>query len=201
MGNSLNTRQTLLIRIRNQHDEKSWEEFIVYYQNYVFAVVNNMNISHHDAEDIVQTVMLKSWEKLPEFEYSTHKGRFRGWLATVTRNAVSNFLRKKKWELNNLDNPEIDSKAQEYLNGISLPEIEQISKREWKLYIAGLAWKNVKKQLSEESTEAFIMLADDVPPQEVSKKMGIPIDSLYVYKARIKKRLCQEIKHLEDELG
>ncbi len=200
MKNNLKTRQTLLIRIRNQHDEKSWEEFIGYYQSYVFAVVTNMNISHHDAEDIVQSVMLKAWKKLPEFEYATRKGRFRGWLATVTRNEVSNFFRKKKWELNNLEGKE-GERIESDFHEISQPEIEEISLREWKLYIAELAWKNVKKNISTESAEAFVMLADEIPPQEVSEKLGIPIDNLYVYKARIKKRLCQEIMLLEEELG
>ncbi len=201
MENSLNTRQTLLARIRDQHDEKSWEEFIDYYQCYIFAVVHNMNVSHHDSEDIVQSVMLKSWQKLPEFEYAKQKGRFRGWLATVTRNEVSNFIRKRKWELNNIDSTELSEKQNSYLEGISLPEIEEISIREWKVYIAEKAWNNICKQLPKESTEAFLMLADNISPKDVAEKTGIPIDNLYVYKARIKKRLLQEIKNLEEELG
>ena len=36
------TRITLLQRIRDQHDESSWEDFVVHYRPYIFAVLRNI---------------------------------------------------------------------------------------------------------------------------------------------------------------
>ena len=75
--NNWNTRVTLLEKIRDRHDETSWEDFVYYYKQYIYVVVRGMNLNHHDAEEIVQMVLLKVWDKLPEFNYDSEKGRFR----------------------------------------------------------------------------------------------------------------------------
>jgi DNA-directed RNA polymerase specialized sigma24 family protein len=71
------TRETLLKRVRRQHDQQAWEEFARYYQGYVHSIARRMGLSHHDAEETVQAVMLKCWQKLPEFEYDRCKCGFR----------------------------------------------------------------------------------------------------------------------------
>ena len=71
------TRETLLERIKNPLDESSWEDFVRYYQPFIYGVVRGMRIPHHDAEEIVQTILLKAWKKLPDFEYDRARGRFR----------------------------------------------------------------------------------------------------------------------------
>ena len=69
MSENFNTRKTLIQNIKDQHDTKSWEDFVFYYNRYIYAIISNMNMRHHDAEDIVQRVLLKLWKKLPEFEF------------------------------------------------------------------------------------------------------------------------------------
>ena len=59
MKETLSTRQTLLVRVQNQSDEKSWEEFAGYYRRYIYMVARNMRLSHHDAEDVLQRTLLK----------------------------------------------------------------------------------------------------------------------------------------------
>ena len=100
------TRQTLLAKIKNEHDDQSWEDFIFYYQQFIYNIVRRMNMGHHDAEDLVQTIMLKLWNKMPEFEYKPGKGAFRGWLCRITQNETKNYLRKKNKHLdrNNEEN-------------------------------------------------------------------------------------------------
>ena len=51
------TRETLLERIRNRHDEQSWEDFVYYYKQYIYIICRRMGLNHHDAEEIVQKVM------------------------------------------------------------------------------------------------------------------------------------------------
>ena len=73
------TRVTLLMRVKNQHDDKSWEDFVFYYKKkFIYIICRKMGLNHHDGEEVVQKVLLKLWDKLPEFEYD-QGSRFRGW--------------------------------------------------------------------------------------------------------------------------
>ena len=73
MADEYSTRQTLLQRLKNQQDDRSWEEFVFYYQRYIYAIISNMNLPHHDCEDLVQAVLLKAWKILPGFQYDPGK--------------------------------------------------------------------------------------------------------------------------------
>lgn len=195
-----NTRQTLLEKIRDKHDENSWEDFVFYYRQYIYVVVRSMNMNHHDSEEIVQMVLLKVWEKLPEFQYDREKGRFRGWLCRVTGNIVKNYIRSRKSQINRVEKfkqqEEID-----YLNSVSLPEIEKIASREWETYIANIAWKNIENNFNAHVKECFLLMSDEVPVPDIAKRLGISESSVYVYKKRVLDRLFAEINRLERELG
>ena len=101
------TRQTLLERIRIQKDDKSWEEFVLYYRHFLYIICRRMNLSHHDSEEVVQKILLKIWNAIDNFEYDKSK-RFRSWLYSVTRNAVRDFCRKQTRDKNLIE------KASEY---------------------------------------------------------------------------------------
>ena len=63
MNQARNTRQTLLLKIRDQYNEDAWEEFIAFYRPYVYRVVLNLGqIQVVDREDIIQEVLLIAWK-------------------------------------------------------------------------------------------------------------------------------------------
>ena len=94
MSSTFATRKTLLRKVKDQSDIKSWDEFIQFYMRYIYMVARNMNLNHHDAEDITQRALVKLWDKLPDFDYDRCRGTFRSWLCTIIRNMVINFVRK-----------------------------------------------------------------------------------------------------------
>ncbi len=194
------TRETLLLRLKNSHDDRSWEEFVNIYRPFLFAVISSMNISYHDSEDLAQSVLVKAWEKLPQFDYSSSKGRFRNWLAVVARNEVRNFLMKKG---------RMPVSHPEAVNGAVagdkqmqvVPEIEAVIEKEWQLYIAQMAWTKIKEKFSARSVEIFFLFSEGMSGAEIAEKTGVPIDTVYVYKGRVQKALMREIAALDDNLG
>ena len=188
------TSETLLQRVRNKDDERSWEDFVYYYQPFIFNVIRGMQISHHDAEEISQSVLLKAWNKLPGFEYNRGKGRFRGWLCLVTGNTVRDFIRKKKASIESLS--EKGAGKAYYSNHAGIPEIEKIAEIEWRRYISGLAWKNVSKKFKPHVAKTFLMMVQSVPINEIVSKLGIAESTVYVYKCRVQKELRAEIMRL-----
>jgi RNA polymerase sigma factor (sigma-70 family) len=190
------TRQTLLIKIRNQYDDSAWEEFISFYRPYVYRVIQNLrNINVTDREDIVQEVMLIAWKKLPEFEYSPVKGRFRSWLSTVTqRTAYAYWNKRHKSEF--FDGA---ANAAELTVGLT-PEVDKICQEEWEKHVADTAWANVSTKFDEQVLEAFQRLASGEKGEDVARQLGLSQNSVYVYKKRVMAALQKEIAYLDDEL-
>ena len=200
MAEPLNTRLTLLQKIKNSQDDQSWEEFVDYYQGYIYAVVLNMNINYHDTQDLVQAVLLKAWKNLPTFEYDPGKGRFRGWLTTVTKNTVKRFLQKKARQLENCEN-EKKEELQEYLSEVALPDIDDIAQREWEAYISKMAWENISIDLAETVRDVFERLMNGEKPKNIAEEFGFAENTVHVYKKRVQKRMFKEILRLEAELS
>ena len=200
MSKIYKTRETLLFRVKNQCDDISWNEFVGYYKNYIYVVARNMNLEHHDAEDILQRVLLKLWEKLPEFEYSTKKGTFRSFLCTIIRNMAIDFIKKKSRMLNNIDGEE-KVNLKKYLDQVSLPEIEKIAEREWKLFLSNTAWQRVEPTLTDKVKQAYLMLLKGKSLESVAEELGIQNNTVYVYKLRVIEKIQREIKLIEQDLS
>ena len=196
MAKANNTRQTLLIKIRDQYDDAAWEEFISFYRPYIYRVVQNLqNINATDREDIIQEVMLIAWKKLPEFSYSPEKGRFRSWLSTVTqRTAYAHWNKRQKGEY-------FDGavKADELSAGLS-PEVEKICQDEWEQHVADTAWANIVDKFEPQILKAFQKLASGEKGEDVARELGLSQNSVYVYKKRVMAALQKEIAYLDDEL-
>jgi RNA polymerase sigma factor (sigma-70 family) len=193
------TRVTLLQRVKDQHDAKAWEEFVFYYRRYVYNIARRMNLNHHDAEEVVQTVMLKLWKKLPEFEYDSSKGRFRGWLCRVCGNEVKMFIRKRQRRAATLDRRERQAE-ESYLKRVELPDIENLAEKEWVVYITSLAWDSIQDHFDDKTKKAFELLSKGMSGEEVAEELEISRSSAYVYKKRVQDRLRIEIMRLNREL-
>lgn len=197
--NILLTRETLLHRVRQKYDEAAWEEFVRYYEGYVYNIARRMGLSHHDAEEVMQNVMVQLWKKLPEFEYDATKGRFRGWLCAVTANKVKLLLRRKSRDLDRLT-PGQKEELAGYLHEIQTSPSQEMADEEWAAYIIAMAWSKVQGEFGEKEKKAFEMVSKGASVDEVSKTLGITTSSVYVYKKRVTDRLKLEVTKLNQDL-
>ncbi len=196
------TRQTLLNKVKNPGDEHAWSDFVFYYRKYIYNIVKRMGLKHHDAEEIVQTVLMKAWQKMPEFNYNPEKGRFRGWLCTVAGNEVRSYFRSKKnhhISMESAGTASMDEISSEYL--ITEPEIDKIAKEEWERYLPELAWKTISSQFEPQVLKTFEMFAEGVDASEISEQLGLSESSVYVYKKRVQDKLSAEISRLKKKLS
>lgn len=197
--NTYKTRETLLEKIKNKHDDESWDDFVFYYKNFIYIICRRMNLNHHDSEEIVQKVLLISWRALPEFEYDKKKN-FRGWLCQVTKNCVKDFFRFVNRQNTKIENASKDGQTNP-LHNVSEPDIEKIAEEEWNTYIASMALMNIKDKFSDKVIEVFLKLSEGGTPSSVAKEMDLPPNTVSVYKKRVTATICQEIRRLNSELG
>ena len=197
MSDSLNTRKTLIERVKKLRDDNSWEDFVLYYKGYIFAVIQGMGMSNQDAEDLSQKVLLKLWKNLPEYEYRPGSCKFRTWLCTVIRSEVFSWLRSQQSR---------DRRIEKYKNNLdddsfSVPEIEKIADNEWKDHIGKMAWENIKDSFSANVIEAFLMFTDGKTTREIAEHLKVEENTVNVYKKRVRDKMCKEINLLDSELG
>jgi RNA polymerase sigma factor (sigma-70 family) len=193
------TRITLIQRVRNQHDETSWDDFVCIYRGYVYAIIRNMNISEHDAEDLVQQLMLNIWKKLPQTDVEQIR-RFRSWLSVITKNLVTDFIRKRMRETARMEKAEQEA-SQAYLKKIRLPDIDRIAEKEWRLHIAHLALTNIKPLFSGNAIQVFRFSLDGKETKDIADKLNLQEDTVYRLRSLVKQRLTMEIEQLRNELG
>ncbi len=170
----------------------SWDEFYNYYKDYVYVIVVNMGVHQNITSDLVQEIFVKAWKALPDFDYSARKGRFRSWICTITKNTVRTYFR------NSNRRPATD--YVETIEADENPDIDEIIEVEWKKFVVDKALENIRSEFSQKYLDAFMQLAKGRAIDEVAEEFDIPESTLYVYRTRIQKRLCREIKKLNYEL-
>ena len=196
MEDSLKTRHTLLTKIRLDNDDKSWDEYVRYYRFYLLAVLRKMGINHHDQQDLLQIILIKSWKALPTLEL---KGRFRSWIATVARNTARDHYRSKQVRKRN---QEVDFDAISLpLDKMTASEVEQIAEHEWKTYIAKLALDIVKDDFKVTLFQSFIRSSSGEATKTIAVDLGISESSVLIYRKRVQKALMKEIIRLDDYLA
>ncbi len=198
MTNTYATRKTLLQRVRNQHDQQSWTELVDVYRKYVYSVIRSLNISEHDADDILQHVFLKLWEKLPDMD-PEEIIRFRSLLGRITKHCTIDYVRKRSTAAEKLKQAAQDETL-DYLNSIQLPEIDKIAEDRWEVFLANLALDNVEAQFSGQAVAVFRMSLNGLDVKEIASELGLELNSVYRLRTRVKNQLILEIQHLREEL-
>ncbi|EDM29161.1 probable ECF sigma factor [Lentisphaera araneosa HTCC2155] len=200
MKHTDNTRHTLLQKIKDPNNENSWEEFVEYYSGYIYVIIRNFRVDIEDSEDLMQDVLIKVWKGIRTYDPAAQRSKFRTWLCSVIRNTVFNFLKSKSVR-NSKQNISYND-ALEQMNLVNEAEVDKIAEKEWQNYIANLAWKNIKNDLSEMNRNIFEdSLTETFSNADLAEKYSIAEASVRVYKMRVKKALSKEIVRLNTELS
>lgn len=185
------TRESLLLRLKKGQDECAWHEFHSIYGRLIFGYSLHFNISYAEAEDIVQEVCIKVFRQIVRFDYSPAKGRFRGWLKTITRNTVIDYLRRKQSRRNTSD------KYREHLESELDAEAkvdDELWQMEWERSLYENALERVRERIGEDSFRAFkLYVLENVKMQEVVDATGLKANAVYAVKHRVLKYLREEI--------
>src|SRR6185295_5200100 len=95
MQESPATRASLLVRLRDGDDAQAWHEFVHLYAPVIYGFARKRGLQDADAADLMQDVLRSVSIAMGRLDYDPVRGTFRGWLFTVTRNKVFNFLESR----------------------------------------------------------------------------------------------------------
>lgn len=195
VDNSPLTRASLLVQLRDGSNNAAWQEFLRLYGPVVYGFARNRGLQDADAADLVQDVMRSVMNAIGRFDYDRQQGTFRGWLFTITRNKVFNFLSARRIR------PQAsgDSGAHRLLE--SEPDTATDTDHwelEYQRRIASMAMDRVKGEFQEKTWRAFWLTAvDGVAAAEAGKQTGMSPGAVYVAKSRVLARLKEEVEAIE----
>lgn len=184
------TRYTLLQRAVDTNNEQAWEELVETYRRFIFHILHQLNIEPTDIDDLSQQVLLALTQNLSK--YDRGKAKFRTWLSSIIRNTAFSHHRKlnrHKLRFESSGTPEYFENTE---GGDSA--LDQIIEKEWAAYISGMAMQRVKESFQGNAVEVFELGLDGLSAEEVAKKTGLTVSSVYTLRKRVKKRLYLEIR-------
>ena len=191
------TQPTLLVRIRDAHDQVAWERFVDLYAPLVYGFLRKRGLQDADAADLTQDVLRQVSVAVQRLEYDRRRGSFRGWLFTIVQNRLTDHWRREGLREHGAG----DSNVLAQLNDVAQPndsseEWDADYQRQLFQYATGI----IKQDFTEATWQAFWKTAvDGQSGQEVANQLSLTIAAVYLAKGRVMSRLKEQIRVLVGE--
>lgn len=189
------TRESLIIQVKDPENREAWEKFVLIYRPVIFRAALARGLQEADAQDLAQQVLLAVASAIGDWEKRNESTRFRHWLRRVTRNAIVNaFSRGPR------DRAVGGSSVQELLARHQQPDPETESLIDWEyrreLYLH--AARIVRGEVQVDTWRAFeLTVVEGLSNPEAAKQLGKSLGTIYTARCRIMQRLRDVIAQLE----
>jgi len=191
------TRASLLVQIRDGSNHAAWQEFVSLYGPVVYGFARKRGLQDADAADLMQDVFRSISTAIGRLDYNPNQGTFRGWLFTVTRNKIVNFLAARRIRPRGSG----DTTTNQLLN--AQPDGEDGDdawELEYQRRMAALAMDRIKSEFQEATWQAFWLTAvEGLAAAEAAKQVRLSPGAIYVAKSRVLARLKEEVEALRQQ--
>jgi RNA polymerase sigma factor (sigma-70 family) len=198
MGDSPITRPSLLVRIRDAQDNAAWCQFVEIYAPLIYGFARKHGLQDADAADLTQDVLRVVAKTIPGLDYDRQRGSFRGWLFTVVRNRLRNFLTRRR----PYDQGTGDTGAHELLQEQPAPEDDQATwwDQDFERQLFACAAKQVRRRVQESTWQAFWQTTVlGKSGKEVAQELKMTVAAVYLAKSRIMAQLKEQIRQLRED--
>ena len=198
MQESPATRASLLVRLRDGSDADAWQEFVHLYAPIVYGFARKRGLQDADAADVMQDVLRSVSSAMHRLEYDKVRGTFRGWLFTVTRNKVFNFLDSRGRRVDGSGDSRVQQRLEQHVDaGAGLSADWEA---DYQRSLAAQAMERVKAEFQAATWEAFVQTAvEGRTPAQVASRVGLSVGAIYVAKSRVIARLREEIQRMQGD--
>lgn len=100
------TRKSLIARLENWEDQRTWDEFYRTYWRLIYSVALKAGLREDEAWDVVQETILSIAKQSKKNIYNPEQGSFKLWLWNMTRWRINDQFRKRKKDTAMLMNPD-----------------------------------------------------------------------------------------------
>ncbi|MEP3480985.1 MAG: RNA polymerase sigma factor [Fuerstiella sp.] len=188
------TRNSLLLEVRDLKNRQAWEEFSAIYRPVIFRLAQFKGLQTQDAEDLTQQVLINVARAINGWEPDPDKAKFRTWLRRVADNAILNALTRQRPD--KAAGGEVSqSILAEYPTSSDDSKLLQI---EYRRAVFALVAKQIRPEFSDETWAAFWKTTvDEIDIDDVAKELGRTRGSVYAARSRVMKRLRSKVEEYD----
>lgn len=184
------TRPSLLAQLGDGGGETAWREFFARYAPPIYRVARLRGLTEHDADDVVQSVMVSISSHIGDFRYDRDRGRFRQWVRTIAENRIRQDARRKSLPVS--ANEEIDGCPDDR------PGIDDVWSQEWQIQDILWCLDRVANEISPKRMKAFRMYAlEGVPAADVAKELEMTVGHVYVTRHLVLNLIRKKVEELD----
>ena len=195
------TRASLLARLKNPDDQRSWEEFYNTYSRMIYGLAIHLGLSDSEAEDALQETVIKVAEKMPGFKYDPALGSFKRWLLTIARSRSIDRHRRRQREQAHIISSFDSSSGTAAIERIADPatlDADALWEQQWKENLLEAATDRVRRRVSAKLFQIYdCNVRKQWPAEKVAKVLGVTTAQVHLAKHRVALRIKQEIRHVE----
>lgn len=198
------TRQSLIARLDNWDDQKTWDEFYKTYWKLIYSVALKARLRQDEAWDVVQETIFTIAKQSKKNMYNPSQGSFKSWLWNMTRWRINDQFRKRKKDtalVQNNYSPDIP--MEDWLEKVAdekSEDFEQIWETEWQKNILYAALSRVKEKVSPQHYQIFdYYVLREWDASKVARHLGVPMTQVYLAKHRVGAILKKEMSILVNQ--
>ncbi len=186
------TQPSLLCSLREDgRAQSAWREFFECYGPAVFRVARHQGLDAHDAEDVVQQVMLSIAAHIGGFRYDRDCGRFRNWVKTIANNKIRDRHRRQSRAV-----PQVSLNYTAYACVDDSPTLAELWEREWRVQEILHCLDEVVDEFAPQRVQAFrLYMLEGCSAEETARRMGMSLGHVYVTRTEILARIRRRLRH------
>lgn len=191
----IETRMSLLERVRDPADSEAWSEFVTMYHPLLTAYLRKRGVGESDAADLVQMVLTRLITALSQLRLDRQKGRFRTWLWQVTHSTLTDWHRRRVTR----------QKAEQRWIAQQSEAADDDPDSDWKHLYHQRVLEVVLQQIAQSapvvSWNCFKgRVLDGRPAAEIAEALGISVNSVYINSSRLLTRVREACAEYEETL-
>lgn len=197
------TRKSLIARLENWEDQRTWDEFYQTYWRLIYAVAIKAGLRQDEAFDCVQETILSIAKQSKKNLYDPEQGSFKTWLMNMTRWRINDQFRKRKKDTAMMGGDWDNDRKTAVIDRVEDPDGDILSRLwnvEWKKNIADAALAKVKAQVSPKQYQIFdCYVVKQWEAKQVQRKLNVSMAQVYLAKHRVGAVLKKELAKLEQD--
>ena len=164
-------------------DQQAYALLVDRYRNFVFTISLRYIKNREDAEEVAQDVFIKAFRSLADFR---GQSKFSTWLYTVTTTSCLSFLRKKKVEVQSLDDEHVFAGADNIDGGLNANQVEQKSR-------VAMVNEAIKLLSADDAQVISLFYKGEQTLEEIAQIMGKEVNAVKVQLHRARGRLKEKM--------
>ena len=197
------TRKSLIARLDNWEDQRTWDDFYKTYWKLIYAVAMKSGLRSEEAFDVVQETILSIAKQSKKNLYDPEQGSFKTWLMNMTRWRINDQFRKRKKDTAMAQGGWEDDRKTDMIDRFEDPKadiLDRLWDTEWKKNLADAALARVKAQVSPRQYQIFdYYVVKQWDAAKVREKLNVSMAQVYLAKHRVGAVLQKELAKLEDQ--